>query len=316
MVYPSLGRDDLAEAKQVVSLVQQAKQEHPDGTTAIIVRSRSHLVDIIVQLQKQQIAYQAVEIEGLSHRPVVQDLLALTRALHHSADRIAWLSVLRAPYCGLTLEDLFALAGDDHSASIIDLLHQQQRIEKLSEDGKIRLARVLPAIDATISQQSRSTQRSTVEGAWLAMGGPACVANETDSNDAEVYFQLLEELNEEAGELDLQKLAEQVDKMFALADVTADGSLQIITIHKAKGLEFDTVIMPGLGRTPPPDKSRLLHWLEFDHDCGANGLLLAPINALGDDKNKTAEYLQMLDKEKRHYEDGRLLYVAATRTKR
>lgn len=315
-VYPALARDDLAEAKQVVSIVQQTRQENPDDTTAIIVRSRPHLKQIIQQLQKAKLSYQAVEIERLAHQTVIQDLLALSRALNHRADRIAWLSVLRAPYCGLTLKDLYVVAADDTNSTIIDLLHQQQPIEKLSEDGKCRLARVLPVLDAAVSLQARTTQRNLVEGTWLALGGPACVQNETELKDAEVFFQLLEELNEEGSELDLQKLNEQVDKMFALADVTADGKLQLITIHKAKGLEFDSVIMPGLGRIPPSDKSTLLHWQEFGQQASNKSLVLAPISPLGESTNKTVEYLKLLDREKRHYEDGRLLYVAATRAKK
>ena len=315
-VYPSLCKDHTAEAKQVVAIVQQAKQENQKGTTAIIVRSRTHLVEIIEQLQKENLSYQAVEIERLAHRPVIQDLLALTHALKHRADRIAWLSILRAPYCGLTLKDLYILAGNDSHSTIIDLLHQQERIDQLSENGQVRIARILPILDAADLQQARTPLRGMVEGCWLALGGPACVLSETDINDAEVYFQLLEELAEESAEPDLQKLNEQVDKMFALPDVEADGSLQLITIHKAKGLEFDTVIMPGLGRLPRSDDSELLYWLELGQQDDNEGLLLAPVNAVGDDKNKMAEYLKLLDKEKKHYEDGRLLYVAATRAKK
>ncbi len=319
-VYPSLIRDDTAEAKQVVAIVQQAKKDNPDDTIAIIVRSRSHLVQVIEAMKKSELSYQAVEIEKLAHRPIVQDLLALTRALNHYADRIAWLSILRAPYCGLTLNDLYVLAGDDLNCTIIDLLQQQERIELMSEDGRIRLARVLPIIEAVTAEQKRSTQRNRVEGAWLSLGGPACVHNKTDLKDAEVYFQLLEELTSENNELDMQKLDEQVDKMFALPDVEADGKLQLLTMHKAKGLEFDTVILPGLGRTPPSDKSKLLHWLEFDRKASAThlvrSLVLAPISPLGEATNKTVEYLKLLDNEKRHYEDGRLLYVAATRAKK
>jgi len=315
-IYPALARDALAEANQVVSIIQMIKRYSPDETTAIIVRSRSHLVKIIEQLKKVNLCYQAVEIERLSHRPVIQDLLALTHALNHRADRIAWLSVLRAPYCGLTLKDLYVVAGDDRNGTIIDLLNQHQRIEKLSKDGKIRVARVLPVLNNAIAQLARRSHRNTVEGVWLTLGGPACVKNKTDLKDAEVYFQLIEEVTNENGELDLQKLSDQVDMMFALPDVEADEKLQLITIHKAKGLEFDNVIMPGLGLTPPPDKSRLLHWLEFGRDADNEGLVLAPISPLGVKTNKTVEYLKRLDSEKRHYEDGRLLYVAATRAKK
>lgn len=314
LVHSSLKRDDIAEARQVVSIVQQAKAEHPDGTTAILVRGRNHLVHIVEQLQKAKLRFQAVEIERLAHRPVVQDLLALTRALSHIGDRIAWLAVLRAPCCGLTLKDLYALAGDDSGRSIIDLLHQEQRIEQLSEDGRSRIARVLPVLDTALSEQARCSLRSSVEGVWTALGGPACVT-ETDLEDGEVYFQLLEKLGSAGDVPDIHELNKQVEQLFALPDVEANDSLQLMTVHKAKGLEFDTVIMPGLGRIPRHDDEKLLHWLERGRESGDSDLLLAPISAQGEDKNPMAAYLQQLDKVKGRFEDGRLLYVAATRAK-
>jgi ATP-dependent helicase/nuclease subunit A len=314
-VYPLLERDDIAEARQVVSIVQRAKTAHPGGTTAILVRGRNHLVQIVEQLQKAKLRFQAVEIERLAHRPVVQDLLALTRALSHIGDRIAWLALLRAPYCGLTLEDLHGLAGDDSSRSMIDLLHQEQRIEQLSEDGRRRIARVLPVLDTALSEQARCSLRSSVEGVWVALGGPACVADKTDLEDAEIYFQLLEKLGGTGDVPDIHELNKQVEQLFALPDVEADDSLQLMTVHKAKGLEFDTVIMPGLGRRPRHDEEKLLYWLERGRESGDSDLLLAPISAHGEDKNPMAAYLQRLDKAKGRFEDSRLLYVAATRAK-
>ena len=320
LVYPSLKRDDIAEARQVVSIVQQAKTEHPQGTTAILVRGRNHLVQIVEQLQKAKLRFQAVEIERLAHRPVVQDLLALTRALSHIGDRIAWLAVLRAPCCGLTLKDLYTLAGDDSGRSMIDLLHQEQRIEQLSEDGRSRIARVLPVLDTALSEQARCSLRSNVEGVWTALGGPACVTDETDLEDAEVYLQLLERLSNTENVPDIHELNKQVEQLFSLPDVEANDSIQLMTVHKAKGLEFDTVIMPGLGRSPRPDDEKLLHWLERGRESSVqeskfSDLLLAPISAQGEDKNPMAAYLQRLDKVKERFEDGRLLYVAATRAK-
>ncbi|MDV6343737.1 UvrD-helicase domain-containing protein [Nitrosomonas sp. Is37] len=313
--YPSLQRDDLAEAQQIVSIVQRAKDALPNGTTAILVRNRAHLMQIIVQLKQAGLSFQAVEIEQLTHRPVIQDLLALTRALLHHGDRIAWLAVLRAPWCGLTLRDLYVLAGEDWQKTIIDLLRHPPQLAQLSEDGQQRLSRVLPILESAISQQVKRSLRRNVEGTWLALGGPACVTDETDLDDAEVYFQLLEKLEEAGQPPDIQTLSEHVGQLYALPDVTADGSLQLMTIHKAKGLEFDTVILPGLGHKGKNDEARLLYWMKHQFKSGQPALLLAPINAVGDEANPITTYLRQLDQIKGYREDGRLLYVAATRAK-
>lgn len=314
--YASVEKDYAAEATKIVSIVKQAKAEYPEGRTAILVRGRTHLVDIVAQLQQANIGFQAVEIERLQHRQIVQDLSALTRALYYRHDRIAWLSILRAPYCGLTLNDLNILAGDDKYQTIITLLQQQERIDRLSEDGRCRLERVLPILEAALTAQSRCQLRTYVEGTWIALGGPACVTDETDLEDAEVYFQLLETLDDAGDAPDSYALNKKLEKLFALPDVEADSSLQIMTIHKAKGLEFDSVILPGLGRKPRNDDKKLLYWLERPNASGGSDLILAPINAQGEDTNPMAAYLQDLDKEKRRNEDGRLLYVAATRAKK
>jgi ATP-dependent exoDNAse (exonuclease V) beta subunit len=315
-VHPYLQRDDEAEAKQVVSIVRQSMKEHPGVSVAILVRGRSHLAEIVTWLTEAGLRFRAVEIESLAHRPVIQDLLALTRALSHIGDRIAWLAVLRAPYCGLSLADLHGLAGEDPDAPIIELLHRPEHVQRLGEDGRARLARVMPLLDIALSRRASRSLRSNVEGVWIALGGPAFVKGKTDLEDADVYFQLLEELDSAGDVADLNELHVQVERLFALPDVNADESLQLMTIHKAKGLEFDTVIVPGLGRRPRGDDARLLHWLEHTRESGRVDLLLAPISRRGEDKNRIAAYLDRLNKEKGYFEDGRLLYVAATRAKR
>ena len=96
--------DREAEARRVVELVRDAKDR-----TAILVRKRDALADIVPALKAAGIRFRAIEIEHLGEKQVVQDLYALTRALSHLGDRIAWLSVLRAPWCGLSLFDLYSL---------------------------------------------------------------------------------------------------------------------------------------------------------------------------------------------------------------
>ena len=84
-----------------------------------------------------------------------------------------------------------------------------------------------------------------------------------------------------------------------------------MTIHKAKGLEFETVILPGLGQPGRPDDNALLRWVEREGQT-----ILAPISATGEDKDPIYNYLGHWEKQKAQHETNRLLYVALTRARR
>ena len=99
-----------AEAARIVELIREAQERAPEEKIAVLVRARTHLTAAVEALKAAKIAYQAVEIDQLNERAVVLDLLALTRAMLHCGDRIAWLAILRAPWCGLGLADLEKLA--------------------------------------------------------------------------------------------------------------------------------------------------------------------------------------------------------------
>ncbi len=72
-------------------------------TIAVLVRSRTHLPELVEALHAAGIDYRAVKTDRLSDRPLVRDLEALRTALTNLADRTAWLAILRAPWCGLAL---------------------------------------------------------------------------------------------------------------------------------------------------------------------------------------------------------------------
>jgi ATP-dependent exoDNAse (exonuclease V) beta subunit len=161
----------------------------------------------------------------------------------------------------------------------------------------------------------RGSLRSRVEGAWLALGGPACLSSqtssETDLEDAEIFLDELERL-EEAGEVDLAALEDKIDRrLYAQPDVKATKEdVEIMTIHRAKGLEWDTVIVPGLDRLPRSGPKPLMVW-----KSRLPGLLLAPIDETGAGEDATYKYVRELDKEADDIESGRLFYVAATRAR-
>jgi ATP-dependent exoDNAse (exonuclease V) beta subunit len=285
-----------AEAARVVALVRGA-----EGRAAILVRNRASLAEIVPALKRAGVRYRAIEIEHLGEKQVVQDLYALTRALTHLGDRIAWLAVLRAPWVGLTLEELLAVAPAKAGAQTV--------WEKIKDNLFYeRLTRILgPAI----ADRERGSLRSRVEGVWHSLGGPACVADRTELEDAAIFLDELERLEEAGAVADPAALAESLERLYALPDVEAgDDDLQIMTIHKAKGLQFGTVIVPGLDKGPGRNDPPLFLWREL---VSEKGIVLAPIKATGADDDPVYCYLRALDTGSEDLEAARLLYVAATR---
>jgi len=305
-------RQDEVEAKQVVALVEQARAAQPDVTIAVLVRSRSHLAAIVPALKRAGLRFPAQDVDSLADRPVVQDLLALIRALSHQADRVAWLAVLRAPWCGLSLADLVALCEGAPRRTVWQLLTEPAAqiglFDDVSADGRERLRRVVPVLARALQRRGQLSVRQLVESTWLSLGGPACV-DEAGLLDARQVFRTLEELG---AVTDLTQLEQRLKLLFAAPDPLAGPELQLMTIHKAKGLEFDTVILPGLGRGVRAGERTLLRWLEHpDYE-----LLLAPIPAAtGDGEDATYRALGAIHKAKDDHETVRLLYVAATRAR-
>jgi len=312
-VHPFFDKDVHGEAAQVVALVNRAREEAPDGSIGILVRSRSRLEQVVKALRAAGLRYRAVEIEPLAQCTVVQDLIALTHALSHLGDRIAWLSLLRAPWCGLRLEDLLKLGP--HGA-VWDSIGDADKLAAMSKDGRERLSRVRGILADFVEGRMRSTLRDAVESAWLALGGPGCVESATELEDATVYLDFLE-ANEDAGAIaDRVTFEQRLKKLYAVPDLQADERLQVMTMHKAKGLEFDTVILPGLGGGTEPDRSRLFSWTRRRDSAHAEAsLLVAPINAAGDDKEPIQRYIRRVDRAHGEHETGRLLYVATTRAR-
>ena len=317
-VHAFFNGDQAGEARRVVELARAAfdapghDPEKP-STCAILVRSRPHLAEILPALRAAGLPYRAVEIDRLDQRPVVRDLIAITRALSHLADRPAWLALLRAPWCGLLLSDLHALAGgDDAHGTVFELLGEGARLAALSADGRRRAIAVRDVMSASLAGRLRGTLRDAVEGTWLALGGPACVEDATDLEDARLFLDHLESQEIAGGIADLALFEANLERFRAQPDLGADDRLQVMTIHRAKGLEFDTIILPHLGASQRSDAKGLLAWLERKDEP----LLLAALNPAGGGKDPGYEYIRGLQKVKSGNEDARLLYVAATRPRR
>ncbi|HEX9208023.1 MAG TPA: UvrD-helicase domain-containing protein [Steroidobacteraceae bacterium] len=306
------------EAQTVADIVERRHAEDADARIAILVQGRGHLLDIVVELARRGIKFQATDIDPLGARPAVLDLLALTRALAHPGDRAAWLTVLRAPWCGLRLGDSLSLLGDDRHGTTLRLLQDPERRARLEAPARVRLERCLPVLEQALEERRRFGLRDTVERAWHALGGPATLSNERELDEARAYLDALGEVEAESpgAPVDLARLTEALQELYAPTRLRADTRVELLTIHKSKGLQFDTVIVPGLERVGRSDPPPLLRWLKVPGH-GGHRLIVAPIAEAGAEaSNPLHAWLGRLERDKLLQEKRRLLYVAATRAER
>ncbi len=305
------------EAEAVAAFAWDWKAGNPSRSAAILVRSRSHALQVMRKLADAAVPFRAVAMQTLAERPEVLDALAITRALLHPADRTAWLAVLRAPWCGLTLHDLHTLAAGDNKDSRKQALrlHLRQRAPLLAPDARQRLLRTLNVLDRAIDGRGRAALSVDVDRTWHALQGDCCTDADGKRN-VRAYLELLERM-EAAGEtVDAPTLRDRLTGLYAETD-TAPGAIEILTIHKAKGLEWDAVLVPGLHRIAQADKAPLLDWMELPHPDakGQPQVLLAPIAKRGDQPGSLNRYLRKARTAAREAELQRLFYVAGTRAR-
>jgi ATP-dependent helicase/nuclease subunit A len=313
--------------------IEEARAAGKKFRVAVLARTRKSLAQIAAALHEAAIPFRAVDLEKLAARPEVLDALALARALLNPLDRAAWLGVLRAPWCGLSLADLHLLTSADDAAlqsrTIPELL--AERLPLLSGSGRAAAQRVLSALAGTDTVKEKNptaTLGTWLQQAWTRLGGPDCW-NATACANLDLLWRRLDRLS--AGEQDLlgPTLDAALDNLTALPDPQAaiDCGVQLMTIHKSKGLEFEVVIVPDLQARDGASSQKLLSWLErglkpgFDSDelnlegSEITEFLIAPLPSKGVDKGNAKAWVDAEYKKREVQEARRILYVAATRAR-
>ena len=257
----------------------------------------------------REIAFRAVDIEPLQDRAIVRDIIMLVCALLHFGDRTAWLAVLRAPWAGISLADLLQISRG--APLVWDALVDETVLRKLSEDGRVRCRRVRSTMQAAFRVRNDTSLARWIERAWLGLGGASCAASPQDLELAGTAFARLREL-EQRGLPDAADLPGSFSDLYA--DYGVASAVEIMTIHKAKGLEFDMVVLPALDRHIPGSRDQLLVSHQFAR-TGRDGMVMAARPAVGADRDRLFDFLRHQLRDAAGLEAERLLYVACTRAK-
>jgi ATP-dependent helicase/nuclease subunit A len=258
-----------------------------------------------------------VDLVPLAERPIVRDLVQLGSALHDLADRSAWLAVLRAPWCGARLATLSALSGPKDPQLIWEALFDSAKLALCLADDRPRLLRVRDVLAGALARRDADTPADWLEATWARLGGPDAYGQQ-DLEDAHAFFSALAARAaalEWRGPADFPAL---LADLYSAARGAQTNPVQIMTIHRAKGLEFDHVFVPALERVPDSGDASLLEWIDLPRGGEESDLLMVVAPAT-DDKRARREPLsaliRWLQKTRSAHEHTRLMYVAATRAR-
>ena len=283
------------------------------GHVAFLFRKLTQADGYLDALRRYNIPYL---IEGEKHfyrRQEVIDLVNVLRVLDHPHDHIALLGVLRSPLGGLADRDIYDL----HEGGCFAYLHET-RIDTWSHpraETIRRLYRRLALLHRTVTAvpldeavQRVFDQLPLLELAAASLHGEQAVANLLKVKQTATALSDRPQLTlSRFIELMVNRLDEQPDEAESpLAEESSD-AIQILTIHKAKGLEFPVVVLPGLHQGSGRDKATPS--VVYDWSTGTYGLSAGPHQTLG--------YLMVQQKqmEREKAERRRVFYVGMTRAK-
>ena len=323
------------EAKKIAERVKQLKADDPSASIAILARTRTQFKHIVAEFRAEGIDWLATDIDRLSTLTIISDLIALLRALINPADKIAWLAILRAPWCGLDSADLFYVVNSDKNASIWKNLQtlsssptESQNDEyTLSKEGLARVTAISSTLDVLLQARMHCSVRELMECAWQLLGGDALIANNVEERSVAYFFTQCDQHENCYGIDDVEAFAETIEQSFIPSEINEaesqeSGTVHLMTIHKSKGLQYDHVIIPQLnGKSRSKDKDLVI----LHNRLNRRGVARLFIAALPDPGNETGgnkqpddtlyEFVKGEHKQKDLYEETRLIYIAMTRAK-
>ena len=290
------------------------KEQVAYGKMTVLLEAMTECAVIAAELENKNIPYVIIDGKGFYERQEVLDLLHLLTVLHNRYRSLELAGVLRSPYFGLddaTLTQLFLRGADSLWQALQEAdtacLHAEQgaRVQRARElltqlrsyaalyalpELLAELWRVL-AVEAVLSVQKHGESKLANACKLRDEATAFCAGRQASLGDWLAQVEAVRESNAKA----------------TTANLDAEEAVQIMTIHKSKGLEFNTVFLPQLDRKGQSDTSVIKYNRQF-------GLgIKAPLADGALVSTAVLDAIKEFDKQREREEYVRKLYVAMTR---
>ena len=246
--------DEAAEAKMIAEKIKELAEKGGSlRNFAVFYRVNAMSRIIEEAFIRNQIPYQIVRGVEFYRRKEIRDLLAYLKILVNPDDEVSLMRIINTPTRGIgkvTIDKVKTYATDNR-ISFYDALLQSKQIKTVSSGTQAKLAVFYNMIEQFKKEVSgkaapiakRVFEESGMEQSYKNEGaeGQNAIENIIELINAAAKFDL------QSAESSLLDFLQQIS-LFSDADAydTAIESVALMTLHAAKGLEFENVFIAGL----------------------------------------------------------------------
>lgn len=324
-VEDSIDETRLEEARAIAIRIQELMrtENYEFKDFVLLFRSSTSMPLYEQELRNAQIPYYVIGGEGFYERSEIRDLLNVLRILENPKKDIPLAAVLRSPLFCVTDDSLFWISRHCKSVDKKNSLYQGvlefESIAELADSEKVKIRRFWSLFQNWLQTKERMTIAELVERILEDTRYDLYVLGLAQGKRQYANLKKLIDLARDIGSRealhlgDFIRLVESFETHEAReseAQVQAEKGnvVRLMTVHKAKGLEFKCVVLPDLSRNAPNTDSAFLSSSQY-------GIGIKVYEPKTGDLRPSLSYVRIREESKaeRIEELKRLLYVAMTR---
>lgn len=263
------------EAQSVIDKIREIKKSDIEATWddfAILVRANSHASIFMEKCEQVGLPYEFISATGLYRQPVILDALSMLKVLRNTHDSLAMYRILHFPFLSFSDTDVYTLLthANKKSISFYEALAAPEL--ELSEEGK-KLAEKIRSCIQTAYQKIKSEKPSAILHSLLeSIGYMEYLTSEVEKGNAKCvsatlhlsqFFESLEKYQSTVSDASVHHFLEYQEALLESGDegdlyqpTDTPDSINILTIHGSKGLEFKYVFMVNMVEDRFPTRRR------------------------------------------------------------
>jgi ATP-dependent exoDNAse (exonuclease V) beta subunit len=282
-----------------------------DVVVGILLRNFIHIAEYLKIFQKYDLPFQIIGERNLFSQQEVYDLFHFISVMINPHDDVALVGLMRSPFFCVEDTLIYKLKDRKKDNSIFDFM-QDNEIYTPIRDTILEWRHYAQSIPLDNLLQNILSQAHRELGYVSEIGGPQRLAN------IDKIIHVLHSLELDGNSIqDIHEyLSYQLDHKsdVAQADMPSSAKVQIMTIHKAKGLEFPAVIIPELDSTSTKKNAGIIYHSRLlpGEQIEVGITIKESVESI---KTNLLENIKRQDKVEQEAEDKRLFYVAVTRAK-